>query len=117
MWRVTVARSRHVRKTAVGHRDGAAVAVGPEGVAVRHHEPDAEHHDHPEERQDTRRDGRVLHRARPVKNAAVAAGVLAFLGVIVVFCVGFMVSYSDAFGSDSDSGSVSVTDSGFSDMP
>lgn len=29
----------------------------------------------------------------PVKNAAGTLGILAFLGVIVVFCIGFMVSY------------------------
>ncbi|UXY27772.1 DUF3592 domain-containing protein [Streptomyces sp. HUAS TT20] len=35
----------------------------------------------------------TARRPSPVKNAAGTLGILAFLGVIVVFCVGFMVSY------------------------
>jgi hypothetical protein len=36
----------------------------------------------------------TAQRPNPVKNVAGALGVLAFLGVVVVFCVGFMVTYS-----------------------
>ncbi|MFJ3302599.1 DUF3592 domain-containing protein [Streptomyces sp. NPDC086549] len=45
-------------------------------------------------------DGREIaataRRPSPVQNAAGVLGVLVFLGVIVVFCVGFMVSYHSA---------------------
>ncbi|MFC9913520.1 hypothetical protein [Streptomyces sp. NPDC059862] len=38
----------------------------------------------------------TARRPSPVRNAAGTLGVLAFLGVIVVFCVGFMASFSTA---------------------
>ncbi|WUP67245.1 hypothetical protein OG718_33880 [Streptomyces sp. NBC_00258] len=36
-----------------------------------------------------------------VRNTASTVGILAFLSVIVVFCVGFMVTYTEAFGDNS----------------
>jgi hypothetical protein len=40
----------------------------------------------------------TAHAPRRVKQAAATFGTLAFLGVIVVFCVGFIVSYASAIG-------------------
>ncbi len=38
------------------------------------------------------------------KNAAATLGTLAFLGAVVGFCVGFMVTYADTFGVTGDGG-------------
>jgi hypothetical protein len=49
----------------------------------------------------------VVATARPprqVRQAAATVGILAFLGVIVVFCVGFIVTYTDAFGGSDMAG-------------
>ncbi|MFE6172441.1 hypothetical protein [Streptomyces sp. NPDC056464] len=51
----------------------------------------------------------TAHAPGRVGQAAAAIGVLAFLGVVVVFCVGFMVTYSQVFdgyglGFDEDPG-------------
>ncbi|MEU1475885.1 DUF3592 domain-containing protein [Streptomyces sp. NPDC005760] len=37
----------------------------------------------------------TAHAPRPARHAAAAFGVLAFLGVIVAFCVGFMVTFTE----------------------
>jgi hypothetical protein len=45
---------------------------------------------------------------RPAKQAAATFAILAFLGVIVAFCIGFMATYSD-FSSSSDSVDSEIT--------
>ncbi|MEU6226530.1 DUF3592 domain-containing protein [Streptomyces sp. NPDC047042] len=39
----------------------------------------------------------TAHRPSPVRHGLALAGILGFLGVVVVFCVGFMVTYSQIF--------------------
>ncbi|NEC85714.1 DUF3592 domain-containing protein [Streptomyces sp. SID12501] len=39
----------------------------------------------------------TAHRPSPVRHGLALAGILGFLGVMVVFCVGFMVTYSQIF--------------------
>ncbi|MDX2543794.1 DUF3592 domain-containing protein [Streptomyces sp. WI04-05B] len=39
----------------------------------------------------------TAHRPSPVRQGLALAGILAFLGVFVMFCVGFMVTYSQIF--------------------
>lgn len=51
-----------------------------------------------------------------VRQAMTAVGMLAFLGVVVVFCVGFVAAYSQAFGPYGDI-VFSVDDSGTSVAP
>ncbi|MET7452522.1 hypothetical protein ABZT03_11605 [Streptomyces sp. NPDC005574] len=46
----------------------------------------------------------TAHEPRRGKQAAATFGILAFLGVIVVFCVGFMVQYAEVFGTSDASG-------------
>ncbi|KOV57995.1 hypothetical protein ADL01_38680 [Streptomyces sp. NRRL WC-3618] len=61
----------------------------------------------------------TAHRPSPLRNGLALAGILGFLGMFVVFCVGFMVTYSQVFEpiddmffggdsgySDTDSGTV-----------
>ncbi|MGY1500539.1 hypothetical protein ACW4TU_28835 [Streptomyces sp. QTS52] len=64
----------------------------------------------------------TAHRPSPVRHGLALAGILGFLGVMVVFCIGFMVTYSQIFepfgdmffGTDSGySGSDSGTGDGF----
>jgi hypothetical protein len=60
----------------------------------------------------------TAHRPSHGKQAAATFGILAFLGVMVVFCIGFMVTYSqfdDFFEEGVDGGdtSVVVDDDGF----
>ncbi|WUR86515.1 hypothetical protein OG967_29050 [Streptomyces phaeochromogenes] len=57
-----------------------------------------------------------------VRNTASTVGILAFLSVVVVFCVGFMVTYSEVFADNSlmgDGSSVSKVDepSSIDDLP
>ncbi|MEV7340868.1 DUF3592 domain-containing protein [Streptomyces sp. NPDC093544] len=42
----------------------------------------------------------TAHAPSPVKAAAGTIGMLVFFGVIVVFCIGFMVTFHTAFASD-----------------
>ncbi|MGW2742046.1 hypothetical protein [Streptomyces sp. NPDC001450] len=42
----------------------------------------------------------TAHEPGQVRQAAATLGILAFLGVVVVFCVGFMVTYTDVFVND-----------------
>ncbi|MEV0906108.1 DUF3592 domain-containing protein [Streptomyces hokutonensis] len=53
-------------------------------------------------------DGREVvataHEPSRAKQAAATFGILAFLGVIVVFCVGFMASYATTFGGSGPDG-------------
>lgn len=39
----------------------------------------------------------TAHRPSPVRHGLALAGILGFLSVVVVFCVGFMVTYSQVF--------------------
>ncbi|WP_230396179.1 DUF3592 domain-containing protein [Streptomyces blattellae] len=63
----------------------------------------------------------TAHRPSHVKQGAATFGILAFLGVVAVFCVGFMVTYSefdDFFGDADDGGDTSVVvDDGFTIEP
>jgi len=43
----------------------------------------------------------TAHAPAPVKAMAGTIGILVFLSVIVVSCVGFMVTYTETFGADS----------------
>ncbi|MGX1910373.1 hypothetical protein ACWIID_16155 [Streptomyces phaeochromogenes] len=57
-----------------------------------------------------------------VRNTASTVGILTFLSVVVVFCVGFMVTYTEAFGGNSfmdDDPSVNKVDEppSIDDMP
>ena len=66
----------------------------------------------------------TAHEPGRVKQAAATIGILAFLGVVVVFCVGFMITYAQVFsgfddffgGEDSGGGSV-VIDDGYTITP
>lgn len=59
----------------------------------------------------------TAHRPSPVRHGLALAGILGFLGVVVVFCVGFMLTYSQAFEPFGDM--ISDPDSGYSstDLP
>ncbi|MFH9013834.1 hypothetical protein ACH4C6_20940 [Streptomyces sp. NPDC017943] len=62
---------------------------------------------------------RVVATAQPpsrVRQTASAVGALVFLGVIVVFCAGFVTAYGQTFGSSGDI-VFSVDDSGTSQLP
>lgn len=53
----------------------------------------------------------TAHRPSPVRHGLALAGILGFLGVIVVFCVGFMMTYSQVFEPIGDM--FSGTDDGY----
>lgn len=58
----------------------------------------------------------TAHRPSPVRHGLALAGILGFLGVVAVFCVGFMVSYSQVFEPFGDmffDGDSYSTDSGY----
>lgn len=57
----------------------------------------------------------TAHRPSHAKVVAATAGILVFLGVIVVFCVGFMVVNSQVFGPIDDF--MFGTDDNYSDVP
>ncbi|GAB2845734.1 hypothetical protein GCM10027074_10720 [Streptomyces deserti] len=46
----------------------------------------------------------TAHAPSRVKQAAATFGILAFLGVVVVFCVGFVVTYTEVFASSQAAG-------------
>ncbi|MEU5341294.1 hypothetical protein AB0H18_10745 [Streptomyces sp. NPDC020766] len=56
-----------------------------------------------------------------VRNTASTAGILVFLAVVVVFCAGFMVTYTEAFGDDSSVSQVdeppSINDRPYNEVP
>ncbi|WP_225858780.1 hypothetical protein [Streptomyces albicerus] len=65
----------------------------------------------------------TAHTPSRVRNTAATVGILLFLGVVVLFCVGFMVTYAevlsagDSFMDDGPSGTQVDEPPGLDDMP